>query len=155
MIQISVIYCQEMHFQRITKLINSLLLYNLIVFFIKTFFFNIFKYAKTIDKGDYTIRLYIRHEKFETLERLKSLVLYARHSISNVPQDIYTSYAALIRGSKKSNISEKILKGQQITLFLDSIVDEKLPKGVAPGHFLKGELNLYSDSQINKIVSIC
>ncbi len=99
-----------------------------------------------------TVKMHIRHEKLEMLEKLKTLILYARQNLSNIPQNIHTSYSALLKKAKKSNIYEKLLKGQTFTLFLDSIADEKLPKSIAPGHFLKGELLLYKDSQINKIV---
>ena len=114
------------------------------------FFFN-FKYSKLIDKGDYCIKMHIRHEKVEMLERLKALVLYARQNIHNIQQDIYTSYSSLLKGSKKTNFNEKILRGQTFTIFLDSIHDEKLPKSVSSGNFLKGELGFY-DSHVNKIV---
>ena len=97
--------------------------------------------------------MFIRHEKIEQIEKLKTLVLYARQNVSNLPQDMFTSYSLLLKGSKKPNISEKILKGQTFTLFLDSIADDKLPKSIGSGHFLKGELVLYKDSQISKIVS--
>lgn len=65
---------------------------------------------------------------------------------------MFRSYASLLKGAKKSNSPERVLRGHQYTIFLDSISDEKLPKGASPGHFLKGELTLYKDPQISKIV---
>jgi len=97
--------------------------------------------------------LFIRHEKIEQLEKLKALVLYTRQNVSNTPQYMHSSYSSLLKGSKKLNISEKIFRGETFTLFLDSIADEKLPKSIASGHFLKGELVLYKDSKISKIVN--
>ena len=100
------------------------------------------------------IKLHVRHEKIEPLEKLKQLPVYLRHSISSLSQDIYDSYADYMKGSKKSPLSHKLIKGTTYTILLDKINEDKLPKGVAPGHFLKGEISFYKESKISNVVSI-
>lgn len=63
----------------------------------------IYKYARSLEKGDYVIRLNIRHEKIESLEKLKETSLYIRHTISAISQDAYTSYPGLLKGTGKKN----------------------------------------------------
>jgi len=90
----------------------------------------IFKYARSLDKGDYVIKLHIRHEKTELLEKLKDVSLNVRHSISGqLSQDIYTSYHGLLKGVGKKNGAERIQKNSESTYYLNTIGEDKLPKG--------------------------
>lgn len=111
------------------------------------------KYSQTLEKGDYVIKLHIRHEKLEQLEKLKDLSLHVRHSLSSqTGQDVFSSYAALLKSaSSKKTISERIQKNSEATFYLSSISEEKLPKGITNGHFLLGELSLFKDSDVSKV----
>ena len=93
----------------------------------------------------------MRHEKIETLEKLKETILYLRHSISSINQDVYTSQIGIMKGTGKKTGTEKILKDSEATFFLQPIQDDKLPKGATNGHFLSGELSLFKDSAIGKV----
>ena len=106
-----------------------------------------------MEKGDYVIKLHIRHEKIEQLEKLKDLSLHVRHSLSSqTGQDVFLNYAALLKSaSSKKTISERIQKNSEATFYLGSISEDKLPKGVANGHFLLGELSLFKDSEVSKV----
>lgn len=100
------------------------------------------------------MRLFIRHEKMDTLEKLKDVNLFLRRSISSSPsQDVYTSYGALLKSSGKKTSPERIQKNSERLFYLNTIVEDKLPKGVAPGHFLSGELSFFKDSSISKVVN--
>jgi tripeptidyl-peptidase-2 len=105
-----------------------------------------------LGKGDFIIKLHIRHEKPDVLEKLKTTAIHLRHSLDNVSQDVYPSIESLIKFNKKSNIGKKLYKNQQYSMFLDTLNDEKLLKLALPGNFLKGELSFYNDSAKNKIV---
>lgn len=88
------------------------------------------------------------------LEKLKDISIYVRHTISGaIYQDLFSNYNALLKTSGKKTISETIQRNNEATFFLNVIPEDKLPKGIANGHFLSGELSLYKDSQINKVVS--
>ncbi|CAF0707859.1 unnamed protein product [Brachionus calyciflorus] len=111
----------------------------------------IYKYSKTLEKGDYVIRLFVRHEKIDLLEKLKETSLYLRHSISSISQDVYTSQLGVVKGTGKKSGSEKIQKNTENSFYLQPISDDKLPKGATNGHFLLGELSLFKDSAANKV----
>ena len=60
------------------------------------------KYSLKLDKGDYVIRLHVRHERSDLLEKFTELPMTI---ISKLPQeiklDIYASYNAAISCGKK------------------------------------------------------
>ena len=110
-----------------------------------------FQYAQTLEKGDYVVRLFIRHEKIESLEKLKDISLYIRNAISGVSQDLYTSHLGLVKGTGKKSGSKAVQKNATATYFLHPIADDKLPKGVTNGNFLIGELGVFKESGVNKV----
>lgn len=113
----------------------------------------IYKYASTIEKGDYIVKLFIRHDSIETLEKQKDISLYVRHTISgSLSQDIYLTHNSVIKSSGKKSGSERLLKNNEITYYINTIPDDKLPKGAANGHFLSGDLSFFKDSNISKVV---
>ena len=116
----------------------------------------IYKYASTIDKGDYIVRLHVRHESVDALEKQRELSLYVRHTVSgSLGQDVFLSHNAVVRGAGKKTGSERLLKDNEITYYVSTIADDKLPKGVANGHFLSGEISFFKDSKISKVVCSC
>lgn len=107
---------------------------------------------RTLEKGDYVVKLHIRHEKIELLEKLKEIVLYVRRPISGtLSPELYLSYANLMKGTGKKTGPERIQKDTEVTYFLNVLPEDKLPKGVANGHFLSGDLTLYKDAAISKV----
>ena len=121
--------------------------------FISYFWLKI-KYARSLEKGDYIIKLHVRHEKIEMLEKLKDLSIYVRHTISGqINQDMFASHISLLKASGKKTFTDLVQKNNESTFFLNVIAEDKLPKGIANGHFLSGELTLFKDSQVSKVVS--
>ncbi len=59
-----------------------------------------YNYNARLEKGEYTLRLQVRHEKRDLLEKLKDLPVTISHKLaSNVTLDAYSSHAqALIQG---------------------------------------------------------
>jgi tripeptidyl-peptidase-2 len=114
-----------------------------------------YKYARSLDKGDYLIKLHVRHEKMEMVEKLKDITLNLRHNLpSSLSQDIYTSYAGLLKGTGKKNGAERIPKGTDTSFFLYPIADDKLPKNIANGYYLVGEMSFFKDSAVSKVVCL-
>jgi tripeptidyl-peptidase-2 len=107
--------------------------------------------VQTLEKGDYVVRLFVRHEKIEQLEKLKELSLHVQNAVSGLTQDIYTSHIGLLKGTGKKSGSKTVQKSGSTTYFLNPIPDDKLPKGAAAGHFLVGELTLFKDAAISKV----
>jgi hypothetical protein len=98
----------------------------------------------------------VRHDRIDMLEKLKELCIHVRHTLSSsgIIQDIYTSVPGMLKGTGKKLGAERVLRGNELTYYVSSIPEEKLPKGIANGHFLIGELSFYKDFQISKIVPI-
>lgn len=116
-------------------------------------FFEKIKYTKSLEKGDYTVRLFVRHEKIELLEKLKETNLLVRRAISGtLSQDVYTSYGGLLKGTGKKTNSERIQRDAERVFYLNMIPEDKLPKGLSAGHFLSGELTFFKDTAISKVV---
>lgn len=104
-----------------------------------------------MEKGDYTIKLFIRHEKIDTLEKLKDTTLLVRRGISALNQDVYGSYSSLLKGTGKKTSAERIQKESERVFYLAPIAEDKLPKGVQSGSFLSGDLTLFKDATISKV----
>ena len=89
----------------------------------------------------------------ESLEKLKETSLFLRRSLSaSLSQDVYVSYGALLKNSGKKTSPERIQRGAERVFYLNTIAEDKLPKGIAVGHFLSGELSFFKDAAISKVV---
>ena len=112
----------------------------------------LYKYTRSLEKGDYVIRLHVRHERTDQLEKLKETVLYVRHQITGtISQDIFSSVPNVLKGTCLKKNGERIQKNSEKSYFLGPIAEDKLPKGVANGHFLVGELSLFKDATVNLV----
>ena len=111
------------------------------------------KYASSIEKGDYIVKLHVRHESIELLEKLKDLSLYVRHTLTGtLNQDIYLNHIGLVKGSGKKSGNERILINNESVYYLNTIPDDKLPKGIANGHFLTGHISFFKDPKKSQVV---
>jgi tripeptidyl-peptidase-2 len=65
-----------------------------------------FQYSIKLEKGDYVIRLHVRHEKKEYLDKLSDVPLLLQQKLSNaINLDVYNSYLQAIVAGKKANVS--------------------------------------------------
>lgn len=96
------------------------------------------QYTLKLDKGDYTLKLQVRHEKKDMLERLKEMVILIDQKLSSsLSVDVYSTHAAAIAGKNKIS-SMSLAPGSSVPIFIPPIPDDKLPKGASLGQILTG-----------------
>ncbi|XP_071534647.1 tripeptidyl-peptidase 2 isoform X2 [Panulirus ornatus] len=111
------------------------------------------KYSLKLEKGDYTIRLHVRHERPDLLEKLSDLPLTVLTKLAQeVKLDIYTSFnAAVASGKKAQPIPLSMGTSQPIYLAAPSLSDKTLKGlGLTPGQALLGTLSFAKDEQVRK-----
>ncbi|XP_014208208.1 tripeptidyl-peptidase 2 isoform X2 [Copidosoma floridanum] len=107
-----------------------------------------------IEKGDYTLKLQVRHEKKELLDRLTEMpVLLTQKMSSQVSLDIYASQAQAIIGGKKI-VSATIPAGHTLPIYIAPLSNEsKISKGATLGSYLQGSITFCKD-EIGKKVDV-
>ncbi|XP_014283046.1 tripeptidyl-peptidase 2 isoform X1 [Halyomorpha halys] len=114
------------------------------------------KYTVKLEKGDYTIRLQIRHEKRELLEKLTELQMQIQCKLpSPISLDIYPSHSqALIWGKKLSGAT--IPCGRyRLPLYVAPLHGEKTLKNITVGQYLLGQLTLSKSDLGKKVDTYC
>lgn len=106
-----------------------------------------------LSKGDYVIRLQVRHEKKDLLEKLNEATLTAAFKLSSsINLDIYSSYKAAVLGEKKAT-SCSIGAGKTLPLYVAPISNEKLNKAGFPSQCaaLQGTISTAKDELARKV----
>ncbi|KAG0716947.1 Tripeptidyl-peptidase 2 [Chionoecetes opilio] len=114
------------------------------------------KYSLKLEKGDYTIRLHVRHERPDLLEKLSDLPLTILTKLTQeVKLDVYTTFnAAVASGKKAQTVTMPPGTCQPIYLTAPSLSDKTLKGlGLTPGQALIGTLSFAKDEQVRKAVS--
>ncbi|KAJ8670647.1 hypothetical protein QAD02_001906 [Eretmocerus hayati] len=107
-----------------------------------------------IEKGDYTLKMQLRHEKKEALDRLTDMpILLTQKLGSQVTLDVYASQSQALIGGKKM-VAASIPPGHVLPLFIAPLLNEsKISKGATLGTYLTGTITFCKD-EIGKKVDI-
>ncbi|ESN96330.1 hypothetical protein HELRODRAFT_107485 [Helobdella robusta] len=109
-------------------------------------------YTAKLEKGDYVLKMFIRHEKRDMLERLKDTPINLHHKLpSNINLDVYPNLQQALIAGKKFNCSVTLHKHHSLPVYTIAIHEDKLPKGVQPGHFLTGTISFSKDENAKKV----
>ncbi|XP_022098727.1 tripeptidyl-peptidase 2-like isoform X1 [Acanthaster planci] len=100
------------------------------------------QYTIKLDKGDYTIRLQVRHEHKDLLEKLKDMVMLIDQKLSSsLNVDCYQTMSNALNGKSKFN-TVTVQSGDSVAVFVPPVSDDKLPKGASLGQMLTGTITL-------------
>lgn len=84
-----------------------------------------FQYTYRLEKGDYTVRLQVRHEKRELLERVKDVPLLIQHKLSSsLSLDVYSTHSNALVGGKKFS-TQTLTRGEICPLYVTPLPDDK------------------------------
>ncbi|CAF3801202.1 unnamed protein product [Adineta steineri] len=118
-------------------------------------------YSLKLEKGDFIIRMNIRHDKYDLLERLlkdnggTGLSLHIEHKVSGLPApDFYYSLDGLHTQKKKIQASTiKLQWGQPLPIFMTTVPEDKLPKVInsIAGTFLRGTMTFPKNEKMKKL----
>lgn len=89
-------------------------------------FWILFQYTTKLDKGDYTIKLQIRHEKKDLLEKLSEISIAAIIKLPNpISLDVYASHSQALVFGKKLSLAGAVSGKTRLPLYISPIYSEK------------------------------
>ncbi|XP_076685935.1 tripeptidyl-peptidase 2-like isoform X2 [Andrena cerasifolii] len=105
-----------------------------------------------LEKGDYTLKMHVRHEKKDLLDRLTDMPLLLSQKLSNpITLDVYASQSQAIIGGKKM-VAASISPGHILPLYVAPMTNEsKISKGATLGSYLQGTLTFCKDDIGKKV----
>ncbi|KAK2181249.1 hypothetical protein NP493_405g05002 [Ridgeia piscesae] len=108
------------------------------------------QYTQKLEKGEYTLKLQIRHEKRELLERLKDIAVLLHHKLNNsISLTIYSSHAQALTGGQRFLV-KNLAAGTICPVYVAAVPDDKLPKGVTANHYMTGTMTFAKDENGKK-----
>uniref|UniRef100_A0A0A9YF50 Tripeptidyl-peptidase 2 n=2 Tax=Lygus hesperus TaxID=30085 RepID=A0A0A9YF50_LYGHE len=109
------------------------------------------KYSMKLEKGDYTIKQQVRHEKRDLLEKLIDIPMLVYQKLQNpINLDIYSSLPqALIQGKKMSSATVPPDR-YRFPIYVTALTDTKQLKNVATGQYLKGSVTFCKSENSRK-----
>jgi tripeptidyl-peptidase-2 len=112
------------------------------------------KYSIKLEKGDYVIRLHVRHEKKEYLDKLSDVPLLLQQKLSNaINLDVYNSYLQAIVAGKKANVSHGLHSTVMPFYIAPLPADKFVAKSNNPAQLLTGYISYCKDDLGKKVDS--
>ncbi|XP_076397926.1 tripeptidyl-peptidase 2 isoform X1 [Megachile rotundata] len=113
------------------------------------------KYAnQKLEKGDYTLKIHIRHEKKDLLDKLTEMPFLLSHKLSNpITLDVYASRSQAIIGGKKM-IAASVPPGHILPLYIAPLSNENKAcrnATLGNGSYLQGSLTFCKDENGKKV----
>lgn len=110
------------------------------------------KYTVKLEKGDYTLRLSVRHENKALLEKLQELPAVIQQRLQQpISLDVYSSQPAALTGGKKFS-SGSVALGNLVPLYITSVPSDKISRSsVSVGHTLSGSLTFAKDECARRV----
>ncbi|CAB3241271.1 unnamed protein product [Arctia plantaginis] len=104
------------------------------------------KYSVKLEKGDYTLRLNIRHENKGLLEKLQDLPAIIQQRLQQpITVDVYCSQSQALTGGKKFS-SAALASGTLLPLYFTSVPAEKISRSsLSVGQTLTGSVTFAKD----------
>ncbi|XP_012257165.2 tripeptidyl-peptidase 2 [Athalia rosae] len=105
-----------------------------------------------MEKGDYTLKMHVRHEKKDLLEKLTDMTILLSQKLSSpINLDVFASHSQAIIGGKKM-MGATIPPGLSLPLYIAPIANEsKVSKGASLGTYLQGTLTFCKDEIGKKV----
>lgn len=106
-----------------------------------------------LDKGDYVIKLQIRHEKKDLLEKTNEAVMQAYFKLANsVSLDIYKTFNNAVLGNNKKLSSFLMASGTTKPIYVSPLANEKVTKNiVGQSSWFEGTITLAKDDYGKKV----
>ncbi|XP_057301280.1 tripeptidyl-peptidase 2-like isoform X1 [Hydractinia symbiolongicarpus] len=106
-----------------------------------------YKYVAKLEKGDYVVKVQVRHSDVESLEKLKDLIIDIHVSLTtSVALDVFLSRKDLL-DNKKIQRKPDVNPSSRSTVYLSFPAEDKYPKGAKTGQFLIGNISFASASR--------
>lgn len=106
-----------------------------------------------LDKGDYVIKLQVRHEKKELLEKTNEVVMQASFKLANsIGLDIYKTFNNAVLANNKKVSSFLMPAGLAKPIYIAPLVNDKITKNiVGQSSWLEGQIILAKDEFGRKV----
>ena len=99
---------------------------------------DIYPEAVQLKKGDYTIRVILRHDDAALLERLKGMPLVVERKLeAPLAVPVYASNSDALRGANAVGRERWLAAGERAAYFLGPVPEDKLPKDATPGGWVR------------------
>lgn len=109
------------------------------------------KYIVKLEKGDYVIRMHVRHERKDLLDKMTELSLLLVQKLSTpISLDVYASQTQATTCGKKM-LCASLPPNHVLPFYIAPLSTEKATKGIPPGQFLTGSIT-YAKDDIGKKV---
>ncbi|VIO89724.1 Hypothetical subtilase-type proteinase F21H12.6 in chromosome II, putative [Brugia malayi] len=101
------------------------------------------RYVVKLEKGEYRVRVQIRHDDASLLEKYRETVLILRLKLATpISLDCFSDYESAVRGEGKKFGTKRMKPGEIGVVYIGPVPEDKLPKFGWPGCYLAGALCL-------------